>query len=71
LTAALGILEGLRDERCTAYALLGIGETLLATGAEERARGMGERALDVFRQTGNRGGETQALLLLAQCRRVR
>jgi DNA-binding SARP family transcriptional activator/tetratricopeptide (TPR) repeat protein len=71
LTAALGILEGLRDERCTAYALLGIGETLLATGAAARARGMGERALDVFRQTGNRGGETQALLLLAHCRRAR
>jgi DNA-binding SARP family transcriptional activator/tetratricopeptide (TPR) repeat protein len=71
LSAALGILEGLRDERCTAYALLGIGETLLATGAAERARGVGERALDVFRQTGNRRGETQALLLLAHCRRAR
>lgn len=70
LTTALGILEELRDERCTAYALLGIGQTLLAAGAPERARGMGERALDVFRQTGNRGGETQALLLLARCRRA-
>lgn len=71
LATALGILEDLSDERCTAYALLGIGETLLATGEPARARGMGERALDVFRQTGNRGGETQALILLAQARRAR
>jgi tetratricopeptide (TPR) repeat protein len=71
LVAALGILEELRDERCTAYALLGIGETLLATGAAARARGMGERALDVFRETGNRSGEGEALVLLAQCRRAR
>ena len=71
LVAALGILEGLRDERCTAYALLGIGQTLLATGASVRARGMGERALDVFRETGNRRGEGDALILLAQCRRAR
>ncbi|MGB3442741.1 MAG: tetratricopeptide repeat protein, partial [Actinophytocola sp.] len=71
LAVALGILEGMRDERCTAYALLGIGETLLATGSPARARGMGERALDVFRQTGNRDGETKTLILLAQARRAR
>jgi tetratricopeptide (TPR) repeat protein len=71
LAVALAILEEMRDERCTAHALLGIGETLLATGSPGRARGMGERALDVFRQTGNRGGETQALILLAQARRAR
>ncbi len=71
LAVALGILEELRDERCTAYALLGLGETRLATGDPARARGLGVRALDVFRQTGNRAGETQALLLLAQCRRAR
>ncbi len=70
LAAALGILEGLHDERCTAYALLGIGETLLATGAAARARGLGERALDVFRDTGNQSGEGEALILLARCRRV-
>ncbi|WP_110079263.1 BTAD domain-containing putative transcriptional regulator [Actinokineospora spheciospongiae] len=69
LLTALSTLEELRDERCTAYAVLGLGRTLLGAGEPARARGLGERAVRVFRETGNRRGEAEALVLLARCRR--
>ncbi|SEF21303.1 DNA-binding transcriptional activator of the SARP family [Amycolatopsis pretoriensis] len=69
LRSALGILEDLDDERCSAYALLGIGQTLLAAGERTQARGVCDRALRVFRETGNRQGETTGLELLEQVRR--
>ena len=71
LRSALGILEELDDERCGAYALLGIGRTLLAAGERVQARGVCDRALRVFRETGNRQGETTGLELLEQVRRSR
>lgn len=71
LRLALSILEDLDDERCSAYALLGIGQTLLAAGEPVQARGVCDRALRVFRETGNRQGETTGLELLEQVRRNR
>ncbi|MFI5585446.1 BTAD domain-containing putative transcriptional regulator [Amycolatopsis sp. NPDC051758] len=71
LRLALNILEDLDDERCSAYALLGIGQTLLAAGESVQARGVCDRALRVFRETGNRQGETTGLELLEQARRWR
>jgi hypothetical protein len=71
LRLALSILEDLDDERCGAYALLGIGQTLLAAGEPVQARGVCDRALRVFRETGNRQGETTGLALLEQAQRRR
>jgi DNA-binding SARP family transcriptional activator len=71
LRLALNILEELDDERCSAYALLGIGQTLLAAGEPVQARGVCDRALRVFRETGNRQGETTGLALLEQAQRRR
>jgi DNA-binding SARP family transcriptional activator len=71
LRLALSILEDLDDERCSAYALLGIGQTLLAAGESVQARGVCDRALRVFRETGNRQGETTGLELVEQARRRR
>ncbi|GLY40756.1 SARP family transcriptional regulator [Amycolatopsis sp. NBRC 101858] len=71
LRLALSILEELTDERCSAYALLGIGQTLLAAGEPVQARGVCDRALRVFRETGNRQGETTGLELLEQVQRRR
>ncbi|MEU8639513.1 BTAD domain-containing putative transcriptional regulator [Amycolatopsis sp. NPDC048633] len=71
LRLALSILEELDDERCSAYALLGIGRTLLAAGEPRQARGVCDRALRVFRETGNRQGETTGLELLKQVQRQR
>ncbi|MEV6641820.1 BTAD domain-containing putative transcriptional regulator [Amycolatopsis sp. NPDC051371] len=71
LRLALSILEELADERCSAYALLGIGQTLLAAGERTQARGVCDRALRVFRETGNRQGETTGLELLEQAQRRR
>ncbi|MGW5721103.1 BTAD domain-containing putative transcriptional regulator [Amycolatopsis sp. NPDC003865] len=71
LRSALGILEDLDDERCSAYALLGIGQTLLAAGERTQARGVCDRAVRVFRETGNRQGETTGLELLDRVRRAR
>ncbi|MFG1646454.1 BTAD domain-containing putative transcriptional regulator [Amycolatopsis sp. NPDC049252] len=71
LRLALSILEDLDDERCSAYALLGIGRTLLAAGEPVPARGVCDRALRVFRETGNRQGETTGLALLEQAQRRR
>ncbi|MCR6483947.1 tetratricopeptide repeat protein [Amycolatopsis sp. OK19-0408] len=71
LRLALSILEDLDDERCSAYALLGIGQTLLAAGEPVQARGVCDRALRVFRETGNRQGETTGLELLEQAQRRR
>ncbi|MDQ7804779.1 BTAD domain-containing putative transcriptional regulator [Amycolatopsis sp. A133] len=71
LRLALSILEGLDDERCSAYALLGIGQTLLAAGEPVQARGVCDRALRVFRETGNHQGETTGLALLEQAQRRR
>ncbi|WIV55267.1 AfsR/SARP family transcriptional regulator [Amycolatopsis nalaikhensis] len=71
LRLALSILEGLDDERCSAYALLGIGQTLLAAGEPVQARGVCDRALRVFRETGNRQGEKTGLELLEQAQRRR
>ncbi|MCP3804640.1 tetratricopeptide repeat protein [Allokutzneria sp. A3M-2-11 16] len=70
LRKALSILESINDERCTAYALLGIGQTLLAMGETVQARGVGDRALQVFRQTGNLQGEAEGLVLLEQSERA-
>jgi hypothetical protein len=67
----LSILDDLDDERCSAYALLGIGQTLLAAGEPVQARGVCDRALRVFRETGNRQGETTGLELLEQAQRRR
>ncbi|KDN22363.1 SARP family transcriptional regulator [Amycolatopsis rifamycinica] len=71
LRLALSILEELDDERCSAYALLGIGQTLLAAGEPVQARGVCDRALRVFRETGNHQGETTGLALLEQAQRRR
>ncbi|MGW4064026.1 BTAD domain-containing putative transcriptional regulator [Amycolatopsis sp. NPDC004747] len=71
LRLALSILEELDDERCSAYALLGIGQTLLAAGEPVQARGVCDRALRVFRETGNHQGETTGLELLEQAQRRR
>ncbi|WP_346140414.1 AfsR/SARP family transcriptional regulator [Kutzneria viridogrisea] len=71
LRRALSTLEELADERCSAYALLGIGQTLLASGEPVQARGVCDRALRVFRETGNRQGETTGLALLEQAQRRR
>jgi DNA-binding SARP family transcriptional activator/tetratricopeptide (TPR) repeat protein len=71
MRTALSILEGLDDERCSAYALLGIGQTLLAAGEPLQARGVCDRALRVFRDTGNHQGETTSLALLEQVQRRR
>ncbi|WP_439379988.1 BTAD domain-containing putative transcriptional regulator [Amycolatopsis lexingtonensis] len=71
LRLALSILEDLDDERCSAYALLGIGQTLLKAGEPVQARGVCDRALRVFRETGNRQGETTGLALLEQAQRRR
>jgi DNA-binding SARP family transcriptional activator len=71
LRLALSILEELDDERCSAYALLGIGKTLLAAGEPMQARGVCDRALRVFRETGNHQGETTGLALLEQAQRRR
>ena len=71
LRSALTILEELADERCSAYALLGIGQTLLAAGEPVQARGVCDRAVRVFRETGNRQGETTGLELLEQVQRRR
>jgi DNA-binding SARP family transcriptional activator len=71
LRLALSILDDLDDERCSAYALLGIGQTLLAAGEPVQARGVCDRALRVFRETGNRQGETTGLELLEQAQRRR
>ncbi|UOZ05050.1 BTAD domain-containing putative transcriptional regulator [Amycolatopsis sp. WQ 127309] len=71
LRLALGIFEDLDDERCVAYALLGIAQTLLAVGEPVQARGVCDRALRVFRESGNRQGETTGLALLDQARHRR
>ncbi|MGW3997726.1 BTAD domain-containing putative transcriptional regulator [Amycolatopsis sp. NPDC004772] len=71
LRLALSILEELDDERCSAYALLGIGQTLLEAGEPIQARGVCDRALRVFRETGNHQGETTGLALLEQVQRRR
>ncbi|ADJ46191.1 SARP family transcriptional regulator [Amycolatopsis mediterranei S699] len=71
LRLALSILEELDDERCSAYALLGIGQTLLEAGEPVQARGVCDRALRVFRETGNHQGETTGLALLEQAQRRR
>jgi DNA-binding SARP family transcriptional activator len=71
LRLALSILEDLDDDRCGAYALLGLGWTLLAAGEPVQARGVCDRALRVFRETGNRQGETTGLALLDQAQRRR
>jgi tetratricopeptide (TPR) repeat protein len=71
LRLALNMLEELDDERCSAYALLGIGQTLLEAGEPVQARGVCDRALRVFRETGNHQGETTGLALLEQAQRRR
>ncbi|MEC3981774.1 AfsR/SARP family transcriptional regulator [Amycolatopsis sp. H20-H5] len=71
LRLALSILEEMDDERCSAHALLGIGQTLLAAGEPVQARGVCDRALRVFRETGNRQGEMVGLALLEQAQRRR
>ncbi|WP_370948423.1 BTAD domain-containing putative transcriptional regulator [Amycolatopsis sp. cg5] len=71
LRLALSILDEIGDERCSAYALLGIGQALLATGEPVQARGVCDRALRVFRETGNRQGERTGLALLEQAQRRR
>jgi hypothetical protein len=68
LRLALSILEELNDERCSAHALLGIGQALLAAGEPVQARGVCNRALRVFRETGNRQAEEAGLALLEQVR---
>ncbi|TDQ01551.1 AfsR/SARP family transcriptional regulator [Labedaea rhizosphaerae] len=63
---ARDILESLDDERCTAYALVELGAILLAAGEPRAASGVAQRALAVFRRTGNRRGERAALAMVPQ-----
>ncbi|WP_410615396.1 hypothetical protein [Amycolatopsis sp. lyj-109] len=67
----MSILEDLDDERCSAYALLGIGQTQLEAGEPVQARGVCDRALRVLRERGNHQGETTGLELLEQAQRRR
>jgi len=65
LEEALAVFEGLRDERCAAYALLDLARCHVDAAAAEATL---DRALETFRRSGNRRGHAAALLMLGEVR---
>jgi DNA-binding SARP family transcriptional activator/tetratricopeptide (TPR) repeat protein len=67
LEDALAVFEGLKDDRCAAYALLDLARCRIGadTSAAEATL---DRALETFRRSGNRRGHAAALLMLGEIR---
>ena len=67
LEEALAVFEGLKDDRCAAYALLDLARCHIGadTSAAEATL---DRALETFRRSGNRRGHAAALLMLGEVR---
>jgi len=67
LEEALEVFEGLRDDRCAAYALLDLARCHVGVDSPS-AEATLDRALETFRRSGNRRGHAAALLMLGEVR---
>jgi tetratricopeptide (TPR) repeat protein len=63
---SITIFGELRDERCKALSLIGLGRVALHQGQAERAARLSEESLAVFRKSEDRNQATNALALLAR-----